>query len=89
MPPGNVVLPLDEAAVRRELIPALAAGGYEAVAICLLSAYVAPAHETRLRELIAAALPGLRIACSARGGAASSANTSAPRPPRSRPMCSR
>ena len=61
---GNTVLPLDEAAVRRELIPALVAGGYEAVAICLLSAYVAPQHEMRLRELIAAALPGLRIACS-------------------------
>ncbi|MCC7284249.1 MAG: hydantoinase/oxoprolinase family protein [Acetobacteraceae bacterium] len=61
---GNVILPLDEAAIGRDLLPALAAGGYDAVAICLLSAYAAPAHEQRLEALIAAALPGLRIACS-------------------------
>jgi N-methylhydantoinase A len=61
---GSVVVPLDEGAVRASLIPALSAGGYDAVAICLLSAYAAPAHERRLRELIAAALPALRIACS-------------------------
>jgi N-methylhydantoinase A len=61
---GNVILPLDDASVGRDLIPALARGGYDAVAICLLSAYVAPQHEQRLRALIADALPGLRIACS-------------------------
>lgn len=61
---GNVVLPLDEISVLRELIPALAEGRYDAAAICLLSAYVAPLHEQRLRALIADALPGLRIACS-------------------------
>jgi len=60
---GNVVLPLDENAVRG-LLPSLAAGGYDAVAICLLSAYAAPQHEARLRALIADAMPGLRIACS-------------------------
>ncbi len=60
---GNVVVPLDEDAVR-ELLPALAAGGYDAVAICLLSAYAAPQHEARLRALIAEVIPGLRIACS-------------------------
>jgi N-methylhydantoinase A len=61
---GTVIHPLNEAEVRRALLPALAQGGYDAVAICLLSAYVAPAHEMQLRALIAAALPGLRIACS-------------------------
>ncbi len=61
---GSVLAPLDEAAAARDLIPALAAGGYEAVAICLLSAYASGAHEARLRDLIAAALPGLRVACS-------------------------
>ncbi|MBS0562392.1 MAG: hydantoinase/oxoprolinase family protein, partial [Proteobacteria bacterium] len=61
---GATILPLDETDVARRLIPALANGGYEAVAICLLSAYVEPAHERRLRAMIAAALPGLRIACS-------------------------
>jgi N-methylhydantoinase A len=61
---GGVVRALDEAAIARDLIPALAAGGYAAVAICLLSAYAAPVHEQRVKALIAAALPGLRIACS-------------------------
>jgi N-methylhydantoinase A len=60
---GNVVVPLDEDAVR-ELLPALTKGGYDAIAICLLSAYAAPQHEARLRALIAEVIPGLRIACS-------------------------
>jgi N-methylhydantoinase A len=46
---GAVIVPLDEAAVMRDLIPALRQGGYEAVAICLLSAYAQPAHEARVR----------------------------------------
>jgi len=61
---GTVIVPLDEATVTRDLVPALAAGGYDALAICLLSAYVAPAHEARIADLIRAAMPGLRIACS-------------------------
>jgi N-methylhydantoinase A len=61
---GNVVRPLDEAEIARELIPRLAAGGYGAVAVCLLSAYVAPAHEARVKELIQEALPHVRVACS-------------------------
>ncbi|MCO6418389.1 hydantoinase/oxoprolinase family protein [Siccirubricoccus sp. KC 17139] len=61
---GSVIAPLDEAAVRRELIPALAEGGFQAVALCLLSAYASPRHEARLKALIAEALPGLRIAAS-------------------------
>lgn len=61
---GTVVTPLDEEGVLRDLVPALAAGRYEAVAICLLSAYAAPVHEARLKALIAERLPSLRIACS-------------------------
>ena len=61
---GNVIVPLDEAEIRRELIPAIAAGGYSAVAICLLSAYAAESHEARVKELIEQALPHLRVACS-------------------------
>ena len=61
---GAVVTPLDEAEVASALVPALKAGGYEAVAICLLSAYISPVHEARLRQLISAALPRLRVACS-------------------------
>ena len=61
---GRVILPLDEDEVRGKLIPQLAAGGYEAVAICLLSAYAAPAHEAKLKAIIAEALPHVRVACS-------------------------
>ena len=63
---GNLIVPLDEDAIRDRLIPALATGGYDAVAICLLSAYAAPAHEQRVADLIHAALPQLRIATSHR-----------------------
>src|SRR5260221_2533996 len=41
---GTVETPLDEAAVQSALVPALKAGGYRAVAICLLNAYANPAH---------------------------------------------
>ncbi len=61
---GGVIVPLDEAAIGRDLVPALAAGAYDAVAVCLLSAYAAPDHESRVAALIAAALPGVRVACS-------------------------
>ena len=63
-PDGAVIEALDEAAVTRHLIPALAAGGYQAVAICLLSAYASPVHEMRLKAMIIAALPGIRVAAS-------------------------
>ena len=60
---GEVIEPLDEADAAR-LVPLLREGGYEAVAICLLSAYASPAHERRLRALLAEALPGLLLVCS-------------------------
>ena len=40
------------------------AGGYRAVAICLLNAYANPAHEQRLAALIAEALPDVLVTCS-------------------------
>ena len=61
---GETILPLDEKSVASELIPQLRAGDYQAVAICLLSAYADPRHEIRLAELIRAALPNMRITCS-------------------------
>ena len=60
---GAVIVPLDEADVAR-LAEALRAGGYEVVAICLLSAYASPLHEQRLRAALAAALPGVLLVCS-------------------------
>ena len=47
-----------------DLFPALKAGGYRAVAICLLNAYANPAHEQRLAALIAEALPDVLVTCS-------------------------
>lgn len=61
---GSVIEPLDEADVVGQLLPALQAGGYEAVAICLLNAYVNPAHERRLAEMITAALPSMHVTIS-------------------------
>ncbi|MBV8472445.1 MAG: hydantoinase/oxoprolinase family protein [Hyphomicrobiales bacterium] len=61
---GEVIQAIDEVEIRSSLIPRLADGGYAALALCLLSAYVNPAHERRVRDLIQAALPELRIACS-------------------------
>jgi N-methylhydantoinase A len=61
---GTVLRPLDEEAARR-VIADLAAAGVEAVAICLLHAYVNPAHERRLAELVGEVAPGVPVACSA------------------------
>jgi len=61
---GSIETPIDEAKVRAELIPALQAGEYRAVAICLLNAYANPEHETRLAALIANALPDVLVTCS-------------------------
>ncbi|MEM6549632.1 MAG: hydantoinase/oxoprolinase family protein [Pseudomonadota bacterium] len=61
---GTVETALDPDAVRVRLIPALAAGGYQAVAICLLNAYVNPRHEAALRALIGAALPQMTLTLS-------------------------
>jgi N-methylhydantoinase A len=61
---GSVLTPLDRDRVAADLIPALKAGGYEAVAVCLLNAYVNPAHEIALREMIAAEAAGLLVTLS-------------------------
>jgi N-methylhydantoinase A len=61
---GSIDTPLDAADVTRRLVPALKAGGYQAVAICLLNAFVNPAHETAVRELLVGALPDLHVTIS-------------------------
>lgn len=48
---GSTLIPLDEAQARHEL-EVLGRCGVEGVAICLLHAHVAPAHEIRLAELV-------------------------------------
>ena len=63
---GSIQSVLDLDRVRQELVPALHSGGYQAVAVCLLNAYVNPAHEEALADLLAAELPELRVSLSSR-----------------------
>ena len=60
---GTVLRPLDEAGARR-VISGLVADGVEAIAICLLHAYVNPGHERRLAELVDELAPGVPVSCS-------------------------
>lgn len=60
---GTVVTALDEDDAR-EVAQALAEGEYEAVAIAFLHAYANPAHEQRMREIIADVAPGIEITVS-------------------------
>lgn len=59
---GGVLFGLDEDQAREQLA-VLARCGVAGVAICLLNSYVNPAHERRLRELVAEVL-GADVACS-------------------------
>src|SRR6059036_943639 len=60
---GSILKTLDEAAARRALAE-LAREGVEALAICLLHAYINPAHERRLSEIAREVSPGLSVSCS-------------------------
>ena len=62
-PDGTILRALDEEHVR-EAAAALRAEGVEAVAVCLLHAYVDPAHERRVGEILSAELPGVEISLS-------------------------
>jgi len=60
---GNVLIPLDEKAVRA-LAPKLKAQRIEAVAIGYMHAYLDGAHERRTRDILAGELPELAITLS-------------------------
>jgi N-methylhydantoinase A len=62
LPDGSVLRPLDEAAARR-VIAGLIDDGAEAVAICLLHAYLNPVHERRLAALVREAAPHVVVSC--------------------------
>ena len=62
LPDGTVLRPLDEAAARR-VIAGLVDEGVEAVAICLLHAYLNPVHERRLAALVREAAPHAVVSC--------------------------
>jgi N-methylhydantoinase A len=61
---GSVLKPLDASDVVENLIPCLREGGYKAVAICLLNAYVNPSHERQLRDLLVQYLPSFNVTAS-------------------------
>ena len=60
---GQVVVALDEASVVAAL-QRLAGQGVESIAVCLLHAYVNPAHEQRVAELAAQVCPGIDVSLS-------------------------
>ncbi|HEX5816111.1 MAG TPA: hydantoinase/oxoprolinase family protein [Methylomirabilota bacterium] len=61
---GAVLVPLDAASVERALDGVVAAGA-EAVAVCLLHAYLNPAHERAVADAVKGRRPGLPVSCSA------------------------
>ncbi|WP_191083711.1 hydantoinase/oxoprolinase family protein [Roseococcus microcysteis] len=63
-PDGAVDIPLDAASLDAA-IATLRAEGVEAVAICFLHSWAAPAHEHAAAEAVRAALPGVFVTCSA------------------------
>ena len=60
---GNVVLPMDEAAVRRAA-GRLVDAGVESVAVCFLHSYVNGDHEMRCRDILAEIAPHLAVSLS-------------------------
>jgi N-methylhydantoinase A len=58
---GNVIVPLEEASIDA-VCAALRRRNVAAVAICLLHAYANDAHERRIAQAVASALPGVRVA---------------------------
>jgi N-methylhydantoinase A len=63
---GLIRKPLDESAVVA-LVPQFQRSGIESVAISLLHSYANPVHERRIRELLLARSPSLRITLSSDG----------------------
>ncbi len=61
---GTVLVPLDPASVDRALDAALQ-GGADAVAVCLLHAYLNPAHEHAVADAAKGKRPDLPVSCSA------------------------
>lgn len=60
---GDVLTPLDEAAVRR-VVAYLAAQDVKAIAVCFLFSYLNPAHERRVAEIIREMQPAMMVSLS-------------------------
>jgi N-methylhydantoinase A len=61
---GSVLVPLDHGSVERAL-DAAGASGAEAIAVCLLHAYLNPAHEHVIADIAKGRCPGVPVSCSA------------------------
>ena len=62
-PRGEIVVPLDEAEVR-ERARALRKAGVDAIAVCLLHAYLNPAHEQRIKQILQEECPDAYLSVS-------------------------
>ena len=63
-PDGKAVRALDPQAAEAAVAEALAGGGYEAVAICLLNAYADPVHERLVADIVHRLHPALNVTAS-------------------------
>ncbi|MFS8050189.1 hydantoinase/oxoprolinase family protein [Rhizobium sp. BR 314] len=61
---GDVVLPLDEAAVEAGIRSLVQEKGVEAIAVALLWSFLHPEHETRIREIAERVAPGTYVTLS-------------------------
>jgi N-methylhydantoinase A len=61
---GSVLVPLDPASAERGLDAAVASGA-EAIAVCLLHAYLNPSHERAVADIAKGRCPGVPMSCSA------------------------
>ena len=62
-PKGEIVVPLDEAEVR-ERARALREAGVDAIAVCLLHAYLNPTHERRIKDILQEECPDAYLSIS-------------------------
>ena len=60
---GEVLLPLDEAALR-STVRELKEEGLQSIAVCLLFSFLKPEHEERARSVIAEEIPGCAVSLS-------------------------
>ncbi|HYH40425.1 MAG TPA: hydantoinase/oxoprolinase family protein [Burkholderiales bacterium] len=60
---GEILVPLDERAVR-ECLESLHAAGVRSVAVCLLNSYANPVHERRIGAIAAEVCPGMDVSLS-------------------------
>ena len=60
---GNVLRPLDEAALR-DTVRELKAQNIESIAVCLLFSFLHPEHEARVRDIVLEEIPGCSVSLS-------------------------